>query len=254
MLEHVTGHSRTFQFAHPELQLAEDEVESLELLLKRRLSGEPIAYLTGTREFWSLPLCVSPGVLVPRPDTEILVEKALEIIPTAPRGCIIELGTGSGAIALALAQETSDRMIFAVEREQQALDIAKDNINRFGQERVQLVQGDWLNAFSAHSAAMIVSNPPYLGNDDEHLPSLAYEPYSALVSGPSGLEDLELIIKAALQVGLPGSTLLLEHGYEQAEEVRTLFAIHGYEGISSEKDLAGHERITIGICPIQTPT
>ena len=203
----------------------------------------------GTREFWSLPLTVAPGVLVPRPDTETLVDKALELMPTAPPGCIVELGTGSAAIALALAQEISDRTILAVERDPQALSVARVNVERFGHGRVQLVQGNWLDAIGEQRAAMIISNPPYLADDDEHLPTLTHEPYNALVSGPNGLEDLDSIIQAAKHVGLPGAAVLLEHGFEQAASVRSLMHEHGYDSIDSDRDLANHERITYGKLP-----
>lgn len=224
-------------------------MDALQALLQRRLNGEPMAYLIGTREFWSLPLQVAPGVLVPRPDTETLVDKTLELILTAPPGCIVELGTGSGAIALALAQEVSDRTILAVERDPQALSIARVNVERFGRGRVQLVQGNWLEAIGKQRAAMIISNPPYLADDDVHLPTLTHEPYNALVSGPSGLEDLDSIIRAAKRVGMPGATVVLEHGYEQAASVRSLMHLHRYDSIGSDRDLANHERITYGTLP-----
>lgn len=202
--------------------------------------------MTGTREFWSLPLTVAPGVLVPRPDTETLVDKALALISTAPPGCIVELGTGSAAIALALAQEISDRTILAIERDPKALSVARINVERFGHGRVQLVQGNWLESIGNQSAAMIISNPPYLTDDDEHLPTLVHEPYNALVSGPNGLEDLDSIIQTAKRAGIPGSAVLLEHGFEQAASVRSLMHLHGYDSIESDRDLANHERITYG--------
>ncbi len=213
------------------------------------MSGEPIAYLTGAKEFWSLPLEVAPGVLVPRPDTETLVEKALALEAQLPKGCIIELGTGSGAIALALAQEMPDRLIVAVERHPEALAVAANNIQRLGHGRVHLHQGSWLDAVQSHSAALIISNPPYLATDDEHLPSLSHEPYTALVSGPSGLEDFEHIIEASLRVGVDGAHLLLEHGYQQGADVRSLFASYNYQSIDTDRDLANHERISYGQIP-----
>lgn len=210
------------------------------------MTGEPIAYIVGSKEFWSLPLRVEQGVLVPRPDTELLVEKALILHPQLPSGHIVELGTGSGAIALALAQEIEDRAIIAVEQNEQALRIAAINIKQFGLERVQLVQACWLDAFQAHCASMVISNPPYLAADDKHLPSLKHEPHNALVSGKTGLEDLEAIIKESCRVCKPGGVLLLEHGYQQGHDVRTLLTNYNYQHVQTDRDLAGHERISCG--------
>ena len=216
------------------------------------MDGEPIAYLTGTKEFWSLALSVKQGVLDPRPDTEILVEKALDLHAHLPAGCIVELGTGSGAIALALAQEINDRSIIAVERNELALNVAAKNIERFGLARVQLVQASWLDALQSQSAAMIISNPPYLAADDEHLPSLKHEPHNALVSGSTGLEDLEAIIKASCRVCKPGGVLLLEHGYQQGSDVRSLLTNYNYQQVQTDRDLAGHERVSYGFTMTST--
>lgn len=244
LIVHVTGLSRAKLYAFPETELSLTQQDTLELLLRKRVAGEPLAYLTQTREFWSLALSVTPDVLIPRPDTETLVEKALELEASAPAGCIIELGTGSGAIALALAQELDHRPIIAVEKQGAALAVAQLNVKRFGLGRVHLVQGHWLDAVCAHGAAMIIANPPYLAADDEHLPTLSYEPQSALVSGPTGLEDLEHIIQAAAVAGTDGGLLMLEHGYRQASSVQSLLADYNYSGINTHRDLAGLDRIT----------
>lgn len=183
---------------------------------------------------------------MPRPDTETLVEKALDIEASLPAGCIMELGTGSGAISVALAQELKHRLIVAVEKYKPALQTAAINIQRHGQNRVQLVQGDWLRALDQQQAAMVIANPPYLASDDPHLPSLQFEPLSALVSGDSGLEDIEVIIKDTLRVGKPGCALLLEHGFEQASAVRSLLEHYTFQGVESDRDLTGHERISFG--------
>ena len=188
----------------------------------------------------------------PRPDTEILVEKALDLHAHLPAGCIIELGTGTGAIALALAQEISDRSIIAVERNELALTVAAKNIERYGLARVQLVQASWLDALQSQSAGMIISNPPYLAADDEHLPSLKHEPHNALVSGSTGLEDLEAIIKASCRVCKPGGALLLEHGYQQGCDVRSLLTNYNYQQVQTDRDLAGHERISYGFTMMST--
>jgi len=191
-------------------------------------------------------LQVEPGVLVPRPDTEILVEKALAMYPQLPEGFIIELGTGSGAISVALAQELHNQTIVAVERNNLALRVAAKNIARFGRNSVLLMRASWLDALESQSASMIISNPPYLAADDEHLPSLKHEPHNALVSGSTGLEDLETIINESLRVCKPGGLLLLEHGYEQGAAVRSLLTNYNYQNVQTDRDLAGHERVSYG--------
>lgn len=246
MLEFVSGYNRSVLFAYPERSLSAAQQQQLNALLARRCEGEPIAYITGTREFWSLPLSVVPGVLVPRPDTEILVEKALALEPSAPDGLIIELGTGSGAIALAMAQELPHRTIIAVEKHTEALLVAAANISRFGHGRVCLLQANWLDALTDNCAAMILANPPYLAANDAHLPSLQHEPITALVSGHTGLEDLETIVDTSQRVAKEGCVLLLEHGFDQAESVRSLFTAYNYQNVDTERDLAGHERVSYG--------
>jgi release factor glutamine methyltransferase len=246
LLSHVTGLQRVSFFSHPERALTSKQIVELTALLNRRLDGEPIAYITGSKEFWSLALSIEPGVLVPRPDTELLVEKALSLYPQLPTGFIVELGTGSGAIALALAQEIDDQTLFAIERNTQALHIAARNIKSFGLNRVQLIQASWLDALQSQSAAMIISNPPYLAADDEHLPSLKHEPHNALVSGTTGMEDLEAIIKESRRVCIPGGVLLLEHGYHQGHDVRFLLSSYNYHYVKTDRDLAGHERVSYG--------
>ncbi len=174
------------------------------------------------------------------------MEQALIRLPGLPEGDIIELGTGSGAIAVALAQEISDRHIVAVERHTAAIKVAQNNIGCFGKGRVQLVQGSWLDCMADNCAALIISNPPYLASNDPHLLALHYEPQSALVSGVNGLEDLEQIISAARRVGCKGSLLLLEHGSEQGGAVRALLDNYNFSRIQTERDLAGHERASLG--------
>lgn len=246
MATFVTGHSRTRLFAYPETQLNDASKATLNELLTRRLNGEPLAYLTGVREFWSMPLMVAPGVLVPRPDTETLIEKAIELIPGTLDGNIIELGTGSGAIAIALANEIPYRSVVAIERSHDALHIAAMNIQRFAKHPVKLVQSSWLDSIGANTAAAIISNPPYLPADDPHLAGLRFEPRTALVSGDSGLEDIEHIIKDSRRVGKDGCLVMLEHGFEQGAAVRELFSQSGYTHIETQLDLAGLERVSYG--------
>lgn len=193
-----------------------------------------------------MPFAVTAGVLVPRPDTETLIEKTIELEPFAPEGPIIELGTGSGAIAVALANEISTRQVIAVERSTEATEVAAINFNRLAKKPVYLVQSNWLDAIDKESIAVIVSNPPYLAAHDPHLPDLQYEPQSALISGLSGLEDIEHIIKASKRVAKPGCLLLLEHGCEQGRLVRSLLIKNNYTGVETGTDLAGLERISYG--------
>jgi len=210
------------------------------------LTGEPVAYITGTREFWSIPLNVRRGVLVPRPDTEILVEEVIRKEPDCPNGCIVDLGTGTGAIAIALAQEIPNRTIYAVERNARALQLAHKNIKQFGIEKIQLIQGDWLDSIAKLSVAIIVSNPPYLASDDIHLASLQHEPRDALVSGVSGFEDYERIIEASLDVLKPAGMLAFEHGQLQAEQLVSLMQSNGFQRLNTYQDLANKDRVSIG--------
>lgn len=246
MVAHVRACSRTAVYAFPETLLEPAQLIRLEALLQRRCDGEPLAYLTGEREFWSLPLFSAPGSLVPRPETEQLVELAVSLQGSLAAGCIVELGTGSGAIALALAQEISERTIIAVERYPDALRTAMVNVQRFGHGRVQLLQGNWLDSIAGNTAALVIANPPYLASDDPHLPGLRHEPHTALVSGDSGLEDLEQIISDTRRVGRQGCLLLLEHGHMQGKPVRALLRHYNYQDISTHYDLAGFERVSLG--------
>ncbi len=217
--------------------------------IARRASGEPIAYIHGEREFWSLPLRVGPGVLVPRPDTECLVEVALRFLQGQPRASVLDLGTGSGAIALALARELPAARIVAVEVSPVALGLAADNIARLAPGRVELLQGNWFAPLGAQRFTCIVSNPPYLAADDPHLPSLAAEPREALVSGNDGLECYREIVAGAPAHLETHGLLALEHGHTQGADVRSLLAAAGFTDIATHRDLAGLERVTSGVQP-----
>lgn len=221
----------------------------LDDLLSRRTQGEPIAYLTGKREFWSMMLNVAPGVLVPRPDSELLVEVALQHQSSIPDGPVADLGTGTGAIAIALATELPERNVVAVERQLTAIDIAKSNIHQFARNNIDLIQANWLGALADHSLAMIVANPPYLAMNDPHLSSLAHEPRDALVSGPQGLDDLSLIVEQSTRVAKPGAIVILEHGFEQGDAVRSLLHTWGFISIDTQQDLAGLDRVSSGYRP-----
>ena len=217
--------------------------------IARRATGEPVAYLHGEREFWSLPLRVGPGVLVPRPDTESLVEVAVRFLQGQATVSVLDLGTGSGAIALALASELPTARIVAVELSPAALAVAANNIARLAPGRVELLQGNWFAPVGAQRFTCIVSNPPYLAADDPHLPSLAAEPLEALVSGADGLECYREIVAGAPAHLETSGLLAMEHGHLQGAAVRALLEDRGFSGVVTHRDLAGHERVTSGAAP-----
>lgn len=243
LLLHVLGRpagDRAWLIAHDQDVLAPQFQAQFEALCCRRAAGEPVAYLVGEKEFFGLPLQVDARVLVPRPDTETLVNWALEVLQEqlAPR--VVDLGTGSGAIALAIAQARPDARVEAVDASADALAVAAANAQRLGLA-IQFRQGDWL-AGSPGSYDLIVSNPPYIAEGDAHLPALRHEPRAALVSGADGLDDIRAILQAAPGSLAPGGWLLLEHGWDQAAAVRELLAAAGLAGATSRTDLAGIER------------
>ena len=217
--------------------------------IARRAAGEPVAYLHGEREFWSLPLRVGRGVLVPRPDTESLVEVAVRFLQGQATVSVLDLGTGSGAIALALATELPAARIVAVELSPAALAVAANNIARLAPGRVELLQGNWFAPVGAQRFTCIVSNPPYLAADDPHLPSLAAEPLEALVSGADGLECYREIVAGAPAHLETSGLLAMEHGHLQGAAVRALLEDRGFSGVVTHRDLAGHERVTSGAAP-----
>lgn len=247
LLGYVTGRARTYILAFAETILTSAEQEQLEALLARRERGEPIAHLTGQREFWSLPLFVSPVTLIPRPDTECLVEQALARLPAEP--CrILDLGTGTGAIALALATERPDCQVTAVDFLPEAVALATRNAQHLDVRNVTILRSDWFSALAGQRFAVIVSNPPYIDETDPHLDQgdVRFEPKSALVAGENGLADLAHIITTARDYLLPGGYVLLEHGWQQAAAVRELFTAMGYQQVETCPDYGGNERLTLG--------
>ncbi|MES2998494.1 MAG: peptide chain release factor N(5)-glutamine methyltransferase [Pseudomonadota bacterium] len=222
---------------------------AIKAAIKRRKAGEPIAYLLGQQEFWSLMFTVNSSVLIPRPETELLVQLVLENYTHETRK-IADLGTGSGAIALALASERPRWQLIATDYCNDALQLAEQNRHCHGLQNVELRQGDWCHAFLASEIFdAIVSNPPYLSRNDAHFQSelgLGFEPKIALISEENGLRYLEVIIRQACHHLLPGGVLFLEHGYEQAAFVRQFFLKYGYHRLQQHKDLAGHQRVTSG--------
>ncbi|MCI1899780.1 MAG: peptide chain release factor N(5)-glutamine methyltransferase [Enterobacter sp.] len=247
LLELVTGKARTYILAFGETTLSAAQEAQLATLLARRKMGEPVAHLTGEREFWSLPLYVSAATLIPRPDTECLVEQALERLPAGP--CrILDLGTGTGAIALALASERPDCQIIAVDVMPDAVALAKRNVERLNLNNVQVRQSSWFSAVNHQPFDMIVSNPPYIDEHDPHLSQgdVRFEPLTALVAANAGLADIEHIITAARQHLVSGGWLLLEHGWTQGEAVRARFTDAGYLGVETCRDYGGNDRLTLG--------
>lgn len=250
LLEHVTGKARTYLLAFGETLLTPEQEAQLAVLLARRKTGEPVAHLTGEREFWSLPLYVSAATLIPRPDTECLVEQALARLPDGP--CrILDLGTGTGAIALALASERPDCQVTAVDVMPDAVALAQRNLARLGFSNVQINQSSWFSALAQHAFEMIVSNPPYIDEHDPHLSQgdVRFEPLTALVAANDGLADIEHIITTAREHLVPGGWLLLEHGWTQGAAVRALFSAAGYASVETCRDYGGNERLTLGKKP-----
>lgn len=250
LAEHVLRRPRAWLIAHADEPLPAAAAGPLRSLLRRRADGEPVAYLTGWRGFHGLELQVSPAVLDPRPDTETLVDWALELLAGEWSGIatpqVADLGTGSGAIALAVAEACPRAAVRAVDASPEALDVARANGARLGLP-VQWLQGSWWQPLTPPLLHLALSNPPYLGADDPHLPALRHEPRAALVpAAGDALADLRALITGAPAHLVPGGWLLLEHGFEQADAVASLLAGAGFSAIDHRRDLAGHRRCTGG--------
>jgi release factor glutamine methyltransferase len=254
LLAHVTGRSRGSLLVHAEEPLADALAQRYAALVAERGRDVPLAYLLGEWEFWSLPLRVTPAVLVPRPETETLVAWALELLAEDFAGAVVDLGTGSGAIALALASERPQASVLATDASAEALAIACANAAQLGLPNVAFAQGDWWRAVApAMRYALAVSNPPYVAAGDLHLERLRAEPLAALAAGPEGLDAARAIVADAGAHLLPGAWLLLEHGYEQGAAVRQLLHDAGFMAASTRRDLAGHERVSGGRWPGGAP-
>ena len=280
LLMHALACSRVFLYAHSEDHLSPVQEQQYQQLLSRRIQGTPLAYLTGTREFWSMPLRVTKDTLIPRPETELLVELALKLITLPPnlssprrRGpmaepppqqaleidprlhgddsrktTILDLGTGSGTIALALASERPAWEILACDKSPAAIKVARDNASHFKLTNLQFICSDWFESIPTQQFNAIVSNPPYIAAQDPHLSQgdLRFEPQDALVSGTDGLDALRHIIEQASVRLIPGGWLLLEHGFNQGEAVINLLKRFGYQDIQCWQDWQGHDRVSSG--------
>ena len=245
LLCHALGLTRVGLITQSHRVLTAEEARALDALVARRLAGEPIAYIVGKREFFGLDFSVTDAVLIPRPDTELLVELALERLP--PGASVLDMGTGSGAIAVAIAHTRPDARVTALDASADALDIARANAAANG-VTVRFLHSDWFAALAGERFDLIVSNPPYIASGDAHLSEgdLRFEPASALTDHADGLSALRAIVAGAPTHLANGAWLLLEHGYDQAAQVRELLAAHGYQNVQSWRDLSGIERVSGG--------
>lgn len=246
MLAHIVQRDRTYLYTWPERVLSPSQNQSFEALLARRVLGEPVAYLIGTRDFWTFTLRLNRHVLIPRPETELLVETALSLLEEGGQR-IADLGTGSGAIALAIASERSCSAVFATDFSADALSVARDNAQRLSLNNISFSQGSWYEALVETDLAMIVSNPPYIAPQDPHLEQgdLRFEPRTALSAGEAGLADLHAIISGAPAHLASNGWLLLEHGYDQGSDVRALLAQYNFCQIQTLQDLNGCDRVSL---------
>ena len=257
LLCHLLGCRRSYLMTWPERELDAAQQVTLQGWLARRLNGEPIAHLVGEREFWSLPLKVSPATLIPRPDTEVLVEQALTRIPQGPCA-VLDLGTGTGAIALALKSERPEVDVWAVDRMADAAALARENSAALGLP-IEVRDGSWFEPLGEpdHDEtprfAVIVSNPPYIDGADPHLEQgdVRFEPRSALVADDAGLADIRHIVAHAPAYLLADGWLLLEHGWDQGEAVRQLLRDGGYREVATVRDYGDNDRVTLGLCPLR---
>lgn len=250
LLCHALGLTRTSLYAWPDKSIDQAAKQQLQQLLERRVSGEPIAYIVGSQEFYGLEINVNNAVLVPRPETEQLVDLVLTELHTNPEASVLDAGTGSGAIAIAIAHEarkTNPRFFMvASDESESALLTAQQNVQIYVPQAVALVRSDWLCAFADQSFDIIVSNPPYIAAKDPHLSTLplTHEPLQALASGEDGLQAIRDIIADAVRVIKPNGRLLIEHGYEQAHAIREIMQAHDFQQITTHADLAGLDRIS----------
>lgn len=251
LLAHALRQPRAWLYAHAGDAVAPATSATLHSLLQRRVAGEPLAYLTGTRAFWTLDVEVGPAVLIPRPETECLVEAALQRMPEDKAVRVADLGTGSGAIALALARERPFAQVLATDVSAAALSVARGNAARLGLANVGFARGDWCAALGTIAFDLIVANPPYIAAGDPHLAmgDLRFEPAAALVAGDDGLDAIRTIVRDAPRHLRPAGWLLLEHGWEQGPAVCDLLTAAGFTRVACERDLEDRERVSLGRRP-----
>lgn len=251
LLAHALEKPRTHLRAWPDHPVADHLASRYRELIARRAGGEPVAYLTGTREFWSLSLEVTPDTLIPRPETELLVEVALSLIPVGEAMAVADLGTGTGNLAAAVATERPACAVVATDLSPRALAVAARNMARLGLENVRLDLGDWCEALAGGRFALIASNPPYVARGDAHLGEgdVRFEPREALCAGDDGLDAIRAITATAPAHLLPGGTLAVEHGHDQGAAVRDLFTSNGFRDVRGHRDLAGNDRVVSGRLP-----
>ncbi|MDH3979687.1 MAG: peptide chain release factor N(5)-glutamine methyltransferase [Gammaproteobacteria bacterium] len=247
LLAHVLDKPRSHLFAWPDNTLDDTQLQRFEQALARRLAGEPVAHLTGQREFWSLPLRVTQDTLIPRPETETLVTQALDVIPTGSQLAIADLGTGSGAVALAIASERPDCRVVATDSSAAALAVARSNAQTLHTNNIEFLQGDWCTALQG-TFDLVVSNPPYIAALDPHLETgdVRFEPRSALAAGETGMDALGAIAHCAAEHLNAGGWLMMEHGYDQSDAARKLLESAGYRDIDDIRDDAGLDRVIRG--------
>lgn len=251
LLAAALGKPRSFLHTWPERIVSTEAALAFAGYLQRRRTGEPVAYILGQQGFWKLDLEVAPHTLIPRPETEMLVEAALELVPAFAPTQVLDLGTGTGAIGLALANDRRQWKITAVDRVPEAVELAERNRQRLQLDNAVVMNSHWFSALEGRQFDLIISNPPYIAETDPHLSAgdVRFEPSSALTAGPDGLDDLRTIIRQAPDHLSPGGWLLLEHGYDQGSAVRELLIRSGFERIQTRRDLGEHERITFGCMP-----
>jgi release factor glutamine methyltransferase len=246
LLSYVIHKNKSYLYAHSEDEITADQYKYYQELIKRRQKKEPIAYIVGHKEFWSLDLIVTPEVLIPRPETEILVELTLKNFAKKQMIRVADLGLGSGAVAIALAFECPNWEVYGTEISEAALTVALQNAEKFKLKNIHFLQSEWCAALPKDTFDVIVSNPPYISANEDLLRDLKYEPYDALVSGPSGLEALQEIIPQAKEYLITGGLLFVEHGDDQEKQVAELFKQENYSAIKNFKDIAGKPRVTQG--------
>ena len=247
LLGYVLEKPRSYILAHPERDVTSLESKQFDKLIKQRASGCPVAYITGEKEFWSLPFQVTSDTLIPRPETELLVEKTLELIQSVAKPVIADLGTGSGAIAIAVAHECRRAQVIAIDNSLAALTVSQQNANRLNVNNCWFINSHWGDSLKAESLDLLVSNPPYVANDDPHLhqTDICFEPRSALSAGHAGMDAINYLVKHAKRVLKPGAWILIEHGYDQQAQVKALFSSQSYHNIKGFKDFAGIDRVCI---------